>query len=64
MFWGAEISIPEWLEELPVVGDFLSPNGEVIVWNPGVGQKKSLVEKKYSEERVVSFFRFKKCMLL
>lgn len=40
------MSMPVWLEELPVVGDFRGPNGEVIVWNPGTGQKNSLVEKK------------------
>lgn len=43
------MSIPEWLEELPVVGDFLGPKCEVIVWNPGNGQKKSLFEKKKSD---------------
>lgn len=41
----AAISIPEWLLEAPVVGEFLFPNGEVIVWNPGTGQKKSEFEK-------------------
>lgn len=42
---GAEMSIPEWLEELPEVGEILGPKGEVIVWNPGSGHKNSLVEK-------------------
>lgn len=49
---GAAISIPEWLDELPVVGDFRGPKGEVIVWKPGRGQKKSWFEKKKSEDIV------------
>ena len=42
---GAAISIPEWYVDAPVVGETLFPNGEVILWNPGNGQKKSVLEK-------------------
>lgn len=41
----AAISIPEWFLEAPVVGDILGPKKDVIVWNPGTGQKKSSFEK-------------------
>lgn len=43
---GAAISIPEWVDDAPSVGDVLFPNGDVIVWKPGTGQKKLLFEKK------------------
>ena len=42
---GAGISIPEWELDAPEVGETLFPNGEVILWNPGNGQKKSVLEK-------------------
>ena len=42
---GTPISIPEWLLDAPVVGDILFPNGDVILWYPGTGQKKSEFEK-------------------
>lgn len=43
---GAAISIPEWLDEAPWVGAFLFPKLEVMVWKPGIGQKKSSLVKK------------------
>lgn len=40
MPWGAGISIPEWEEEAPEVGDFLLPKYELILVYPGIGQTK------------------------
>ena len=37
---GAGISVPWWKPEVPPVGDFLGPNGELILVYPGSGHKK------------------------
>ena len=36
------MSIPEWDEEAPDVGEFLFPKGELILVQPGIGQTKPL----------------------
>lgn len=38
---GAAMSIPEWFVDAPVVGDFLGPKEQVMVWKPGTGHIKS-----------------------
>lgn len=47
---GAAISIPEWLVEAPDVGAFRLPKQEVIVVQPGVGHKNSLLLKMVVQE--------------
>lgn len=40
----AAMSIPEWDEDAPDVGEVLFPNGEVMLWFPGSGQLNWLEE--------------------
>ena len=52
---GAGISIPEWEEEAPLVGEVRFPKGELILVYPGIGHTKPLgfvaiiSESKFSE---------------
>lgn len=47
------MSIPEWNDDAPVVGDVRKPKGDVILWFPGIGQKNSEVEL-FEKETFVS----------
>ena len=53
---GAGISIPEWEEEAPLVGETRFPKYELILVYPGIGQTKPLGLKSMISESIVFEF--------